>query len=193
MNKHHNGHTVSIGHGRAGFAKRIPSIDLSAAKKDKYNFPNYQSDLWNKKRAQVPTILIFLVAIVLAGFALFALLTFNKSFTSQSQPLSEMMQEIDFNKQYVLAQISVILNETESSCFSCSADEFKSRFQSVTQTKESRFLYEGAGNFYGRIRAGDFTITKTGETTTITIEQVFVQSQRRDNKIKRFFDINIEQ
>lgn len=143
------------------------------------------------RRSQVPTILIFLAAILLVILALFAQLTFKNNFKSQSQLLSEMMQEIKFNKQYVLTQSSLILKETENSCFSCSANEFKSRFQDLAASKKLSYFHEGAGNFYKKINEGDFTITKSNEAATLEIRQVFVQSQRGHNKIKRFFDIKL--
>jgi len=145
------------------------------------------------RKAQAPTILIFLAAIVLSVLTLFALLTFNNNFKSESLELSEMMQEVEFNKQYTIAQATLLLSQSKESCPTCSADQTKEKLQTLAKEKESTFLYEGTGNFYGRIRAGDFNITTTDKTTTLQIDQVFSQSQRGNNKIKRFFDITIQQ
>jgi hypothetical protein len=148
------------------------------------------------KKSQVATILLLLVALVLATTAWFAIASFNDKLISQSKEISEMMEEIIFNKDYVLEQTKLIGKIALSECQSCSPTQFKEIFIAISKEKETQFRYEGAGNFYAKIRndAPDneqFTITKHDNRFIIKIDKLFVESKIGENKIVRTYDLEL--
>jgi hypothetical protein len=150
--------------------------------------------LISNKKAQVPTILIFLVALLLSGLSLFAFITFKSNFKSQSETLSEMMREVEFNKQYIIAQTKIMGDEAFLDCINCSAEKFKEKLIEISDRTENQFRYEGTGNFYGKIRNKDkdFIVTEANNIYTISINSLIIESKREKNKIKRTFDLEIE-
>lgn len=139
------------------------------------------------KKAQTAIGLIPLVALLLGAAALLALLSFKGDFQSQSTLLSEMMEEIEFNHQYVLAQASLISKKSLKACPSCSSEQLKQTFKEISLETEQQYRHEEAGNFFGKIRNDEFEILDN----KLTINDLFIESQRGRNKIKRAFDIEI--
>jgi len=144
------------------------------------------------KKAQVPTILIFLVALFLSGLALIAFITFKSDFKSQSETLSEMLREVEFNEQYIIAQSNLIGKQALLQCSSCSADQFKDKFIEIATETENSFRYEGSGNFYGKIRNDqDLIVTEASNIYALEITGLTLESKRGENQIKRTFDLEL--
>ena len=139
------------------------------------------------KKAQLAIGWMPLIALALSALALIAMLTFKNDFHSQSSSISDMMAENSFNEQYVKAQASLLLKSSISECPSCSENELKQKLKTLAEEKEKQFNHVGTGNFYGKIRNNEFEITGK----TLLMNDLFVESKRGDNKIKRTFNLNI--
>jgi Tfp pilus assembly protein PilE len=143
------------------------------------------------KKAQVPTLIIFIVALVLAITTLFAMVSFNNNLTSQSKQLSEMMEEIIFNEKYIIEQAKLIAQGTLLNCPTCEAEQIKKKYKEDAGEREQLFRYGGAGNFYAKIRNDEFEIEKQDNLFILKIEDLFVESQIEANNLKRTFNLEL--
>ena len=132
------------------------------------------------------------MAIVLGIMALYTMITFNGSFDSKSKEFTDFMIEEEFNKQYVMEQAKLIFNESVIGCGECSADAFKQKIKENAGRREEINRYEGAGNFYGKLRSSEFEVENDREEFRFEIKDLFVKSERGYNKIQRNFDICFE-
>lgn len=141
------------------------------------------------KKAQIPTLLLPLMALILAAVALYSFVSFKDTMPPQSEFLSEMMQEIEFNEPYALAETKLIAKEAIQNCPSCSEEQLKNKMKDSAQWREEKFYREELGNFFGKLRNKEIAIENKENKITIKIESLFIQSNRGYNKIKRDFAI----
>jgi len=140
------------------------------------------------KRAQVPTILAFVIAIALSGAALFVMASFKGDLELQSQEISELMSEADFLEKYLAEQAKIITKETIDGCFACSDSELEEYLKTIAESHDLEV--PGQGNFYGEIRNNNFNFgIGQNQGTTLAVPNLFVISQRGENKITRNFNI----
>ncbi|MFH1425150.1 MAG: hypothetical protein ABIG28_00255 [archaeon] len=142
------------------------------------------------KKAQTPTILIFIVALLLCGLTLIAFLIFKSDFNSQSAILSEMMEEITFKEQYIKEQTKVIMAQAIQGCQECSPKDLAEKIKTTTDSYNLQLPDQG--NFFGKIREGDFILKRPGGTYILEIGNLFIQSSRGYNKITRPFNLCME-
>ena len=103
-----------------------------------------------------------------------------------------MIEEVEFSQQYIYTQARLFVRETLLSCASCSGEKLKEKFMVLAADKEENFRYSGAGNFYGKIRNGEFEIDREGEILKLEIDDLFVESASGYNKIRREFSLSVE-
>lgn len=120
---------------------------------------------------------------------LLVLLNFGDNLELKTSEISSVTQQIAFNYDYVLSTSKILAEKTAQNCSSCSPAEIKSEFQRLAAEKESLFRYEGAGNFYGKIRSGDFQIIEKDGEQFAQIQNLFVEAQSGQNSIKREFSL----
>ena len=144
------------------------------------------------KKAQTAIGLMPLIAIVMSIATLIAMYSFSEGLESKSAEISDLLENIELNHKYIQAQIELIAEQTAKECINCEAEQLKEKFISISSEKESLFRYEGAGNFYGKIRNGEFEIEEIEGKYFLKIEDLFVESQNGYNKIKRNFDVEVE-
>lgn len=140
------------------------------------------------RKADVPTLLIPFVAIAICLAALFAFATFNNTLEGQSEQFAQLTGNIIFNENYIKAQAKLILDETLEKCPNCEENQLKEKFIELTKQKEEIFRYPPAENFYGKVFREEFNITNEG----LLIENIFTEEKVGNNKIKRTFNITIE-
>ena len=146
------------------------------------------------KKAQIAEVLLFFLGVALAGMALYLMATFPDDLKSHSKELTEVTNEIEFNQQYVLEQTKLIAKE---SIGSVSTEQLEIKFKNNAAKREEIFRYQGAGNFYAKIRnykteAPTFTFIKQAMDYKLEIPNLFIQSERGANKIIRNFDLCME-
>jgi uncharacterized membrane protein YgaE (UPF0421/DUF939 family) len=143
------------------------------------------------KKAQVATIMLFLVAIGLSLTAWFTMVSFDNTLQEVSKNFSELTSDITFKENYIKEQSKLIGKETLSSCTQCSPEQFKQKLIEISTEKENLFRYEGAGNFYAKIRNEEFEITKQDTSFSLKIKDLFVESQQGSHKVKRNFRLEL--
>lgn len=140
-------------------------------------------------RSQLANILLPLASLALVAASLYTLLTFSNAFSSNDADINSMIQELNFNEKYVLAQTELLVKKTLSSCLNCSPENFKSKLKEESLRAENLFRFEGSGNLYGKIRNSEFYVEKSEEQFMVKIPGLFVFSERGFNKLTRNFDL----
>ncbi len=145
------------------------------------------------KKAQIPTILLPWVAIALSVVALYSMASFSGILASQSESISIMLNEVQFNELYVKEQVKLIGKETILSCQLCDSDALKTKFKEIASGREGLFRYKGAGDFYSKTRNSNFKIEILNNVNyKIIFEDLFVSSEEGENKIRRNFNLCME-
>ena len=137
------------------------------------------------KRGNVALGILFFAGVFLMVSSLFVFLTASGNFESSSNELSEMMFEIDFAERYVIENSKVVGREAIKS-------DGNPRDNFIEGMAERDLRFVGAGNFFGKIRTGDFVFKEQDEGYILEIRDVFVIAEKENNKIRRNFDILIE-
>jgi hypothetical protein len=154
--------------------------------------PNNARYHMNKKASNEIAIFSFvLAALLICGVTLEVMISFSNNFNSHEQQINEVLTEVQFNHQYVIAQAKLIGQSTLAKCPSCPSEQLKQKFKEITEQTENEFRYEKAGNFYGKIRTNDFNITQENGKYVLKIPGLFVESENGFNKIRRNFDLNM--
>ena len=137
------------------------------------------------RKGHIPTYLLILIAIALSIGALFAFASFSNKEEIRAQELAEIMAEVNFGQNYALKSAELIgAGAIEN------GGEMKEQFMIIAAERELRI--ESAGNFFGKIRSGDFSFTKDGKEYILRVNGLFAQSERGLNKVRRDFDIVIK-
>ena len=102
------------------------------------------------------------------------------------------MADTDFAEQYVLKSgerfaFEAVNCDGEVYGVEICSKGLKERFMKIAESRDVK--YSGAGNFFGRIRAGDFIFEETAKGYKLEIKEVFVIAKRGDNEVVRRFDI----
>lgn len=143
------------------------------------------------KKSQVAIIAFVLAAFLIAGIPIYNELTFSNNFNSHEQELNSVLTNVQFNKNYIISEAKLIGEETLLKCPSCSVEQLKQKFKEIANQTETNFRYDGAGNFYGKIRNNEFNIVQENGKYLLKIPGLFVESESGFNKIRKNFDLNI--
>lgn len=148
------------------------------------------------RRGHLPTILLLFAALILTMFAIVSFLNFKGETTSLSENMVSTWKSLDFKQRYVSESLNLLINEALQK--SVGADNFGNSYLDIDKFKEE-FILEAAerdrldpdltGNFFGKIRNGDFTLENDDEAYILTFEDLFVKSILTKNEIKRHFDL----
>ena len=138
------------------------------------------------KKGDLPTTMLIPVTLILVVLALFSFLTFNRAVDTASGEISEVMQEVAFSEQYV----QTIAQSTFDEVVASGAESMKAAYQQRIAAQDLELA--GLGNFFGKIRTGDFTIEKQNDgTVVLNTHGLFVQSVRGLHKLRREFDLEL--
>lgn len=135
------------------------------------------------KKGDVPTILLFIIALVLAVYSLFVFITFDRGFGGNSKLLSDMIIEAEFYKQYAKESAKLIVEQSEGDVGKM-ADIAAARGE----------IFEFPGNFFAKMRNKEFQL----DNNILRVSGLFVKSERTNektgykNEIKRNFDLCME-
>ncbi len=135
------------------------------------------------KKGDILMTLTVPATLVLVIYALFSFYSFNMNLQSSSQSVSDMVEELHFSESYVNALVEFVANEGVQS----GADDLKKDFQIRIATHDLQM--DGVGNFFGKIRTGDFVLEERPEGVSLEVRGLFVQSTRGANSMKRVFDV----
>ncbi|MBU0760875.1 MAG: hypothetical protein KJ600_02230 [Nanoarchaeota archaeon] len=141
-------------------------------------------------RGQIALTLLPFIALALSGLLILAFVTFNSDLDFKSSEFAETTSEIMFNQNYVTAQARFIFKESVETCPACSPKNLNTKFKDVADSKDLRF--PGSGNFFAKLRNGNFTLSEKNSFRVLEIQDLFVQSEVGANKIVRNFNICFE-
>jgi len=134
------------------------------------------------KRGHIPTILLFVVAIVVCGFALFSFVSFDRSFDDSSDAFSVMMGKVDFIQEYIMMRAGFI-----GTLAIQSGDDFEGEFQRLAV--ENDFDFEDADVFFKKIEDGDFSFVNVEGEYSLEIRDLVIEVEVDGNVVKRKFDV----
>ena len=128
------------------------------------------------RRGQTAMILLFLVALVLIGMALFSFFGFDSNFGENSEDLSLIISEIDFAEKYVMKKAEVI-----------GAKVIKESRDFAEIAKSEDYGIGFSGNFFDR----DVKFEQDGGNYVLEMVDMEIISEKGENSIKRSFDLKI--
>ncbi len=135
------------------------------------------------RKGDVPMTLTIPVTLVLVIYALFSFYSFNTNFSLSSQTVSDMVEELHFSLDYVTVLAVIVANESVHS----GTNDLKKDFQMRIASHDLQM--DGVGNFFGKIRTGDFMFEEKDGKILLEIKGLFVKSVRGANEMKREFEI----
>ena len=135
------------------------------------------------RKGDVPTALVIPVTLILVILALFYFFSFNTNVQSSSKDVAEVIASMHFYHAYVHTLALTVANETLLS----GAGDLKKEYQQRIAARD--FALEGTGNFFGKIRAGDFVFEEKEGKIVLELKGLFVQASRGHNNMKREFDV----
>jgi len=143
---------------------------------------------WNRK-GQIPTILLFIVALVLSAATLFSFAGFKGDFSEKSQELFETSQALEFREQYIIGLVKFFGEDSIKQ-----GGDIRSNFEKFAVENEKLKTYKETGNFYKKIRDDQFTFEKNLSTGfyELEIKDLFLISEVEKNRIKRNFGLKME-
>ncbi|MBX4196462.1 hypothetical protein KW805_02660 [Candidatus Pacearchaeota archaeon] len=141
------------------------------------------------RRGDVPMIALVVAALFLS---VVALLMFSSQGTSQQHKFVEytsLFSEIDFNRQYVISSADIITHESALACKACSPDAFKAAFMNSAASHDTSVGLKG--NFFGKIRTGDFEVQQTAAGYVLVLHDLFISAESGTNSIIEHFDLTL--
>ena len=140
------------------------------------------------KRGDVSTILLFVVAFALVLSSLYVFVSFNGKFES-SRNLTEMTSESDLSYKYVITEAELIGKDAVlGRVADCTQGDITQRFSCVADKREKLSI---AGNFFGKIRNGEFSFVPSGGNYVLKISGLTVKTSRGASSIEKNFDLEI--
>ena len=144
-----------------------------------------------KKKAQLQFGLLFIIAILVPMALLISYSSSNSSSSAEMGKINNIVSEVAFNEKYVVSQARIIAKQASKECENCDAEELKQKYKEIAAETEALFRYEGAGNFYAKLRNDEFTIEEISGKKTIIITGLFVETESGYNKLRREFNLEI--
>lgn len=135
------------------------------------------------KRGDIPTTLVIPVTLVLIILALFSFLNFNTHIQTGSLEIAQMVDSVQFHEGYVKVLAVSVARETVLS----GASDLKSEYQKRIAARDLHL--DDAGNFFGKIRTGDFMFEEKEGKVFFEVRGLFVQSTQGANSMKRVFEV----
>ena len=139
------------------------------------------------KKGSVPFVLLFFLALLLVVSSLFAFRSSSEEIIKTPQEFSNLQEKVHVNYNVILME-SVIIAEQ---AVEINKGNLKSDYKDIAAIHET-YYKDISGNFFGRIRNGDFIFEKRGEEYYFEVNDVFIEGFEGDSKIKRHFSIAFE-
>ena len=148
------------------------------------------------RRGQIPTILLFITALVLSAATLFSFTSFKGGLDINSKVYADMLGDGEYRERFAIEEAKFLGRSAI-----ISGGDVRAKFKELANKSVERARFEGAGNFYKQIRDDTannptFTFEKKTEggkeVYILEIKDLFVISERGKNSIKRNFNLKIE-
>jgi hypothetical protein len=145
------------------------------------------------RKGHVPTLLLFVVALVLCIAAWFSFLTFSDDIGQQSRELQAFSDNVAFERTYSDNAVRDLVVSAAREAASEEGAGYETRFASALAVRVERFgaLREIQGNALGLMRNKAYTLEQDGTEYVFKMPGVFVQMGSGVNKIVQRFDIEV--
>ncbi len=143
------------------------------------------------KRGDLPTILLFVAALVLYSAALFSFISFNDNFAENSEERGEIISNINFYESYIFAQIKLIAEEIISEGGLIRENiGLKDRFKEIAS--ERNLEIQDMENYYGKIIRGEFDFARDANKYWFEIRDLKLRAERGASFIERTVSYKID-
>jgi hypothetical protein len=115
----------------------------------------------------------------------FYFISFNSLIGDKSKDMGGVLEGVEFNQRYIFAEAELFAQQSI-----IRGGDLKENFKSFAQASD--FGVQSFGNFYGKIRNGEFEIKTDNGGYVLEIKNLFIVSRRGMNEIKRNFNVTIE-
>jgi len=136
------------------------------------------------KKGNIPTFMLLIASVVLVTIALSTFASFKNDLKSNSGEFFETVNQVNFINEYVEKvfddSVDKAIEESNGDDFNA---EFRKNFERIVDEKNLKL--KGSGNFFGKVRNGDYILDKD----KIIVENVFVKSNVGNNEIIRNFNL----
>jgi len=137
------------------------------------------------RRGYAPYMVLLVSTLVLAILAGVSFLSFGGKASNLSSETGLMISEVDFYEDYVLESVVLIVSNAVSR-----GGDVKDNMEEIT--RERKFGVEEVGDFFGKIRTGDFELYESDGGKILEIKNIVVSSKVGESEIKRTFDLGID-
>ena len=142
------------------------------------------------RRGHVPTLLVFIVALVLALTAWYTFLTFKSGVATPSDELGNVIYNLDFSQIYIEKVFTdSVVKGIETSNKADFENSFKTEFEKVVADRDLRL--DQGGNFFAKIRNKDYKMSVDHNVHVLTVENVSIFSSKGNNEAHRNFNLSI--
>lgn len=138
------------------------------------------------KRGNIGTWLLFFIALILVGVALFSFSTFENGLSARKLYFSVLINQIDFATAYNEYIFNEIAREAFVGTDDFDEEKFREEFERVAKERD---LNDGiADNLFEKIEKGDYLVNDR----EIVVRGVVVRAETSANYLKREFDLKRE-
>lgn len=146
-----------------------------------------------KRKGHTPTLLLFVVALVLCIAAWFSFLTFSDDIGQQSKEFQTFSDNVAFERTYADNAVRDLVTSAAREAVLGGDSGYEMRFASALAARVDRFgtFREVHGNFLGLMRNKAYTLERDGADYVFKMPGVFVQMESGVNKVIKRFDIEV--
>src|SRR3989338_1286966 len=138
------------------------------------------------RKGDLPTILVFIVALVLVISSLVIFVGFKGGHEALSSEFSSAVSELIFYRDYVYYAVSVMTNKAAALADDKNfAADFRTKLREIAVRS---YVFEGAEDFISKIKKDEFTVSKDEFTVSkdgviyiLRVENVLVEAGRGGN------------
>lgn len=146
-----------------------------------------------RRKGHTPTLLLFVVALVLCIAAWFSFLTFSDDIGQQSRELQAFADNVAFERTYADNAVRYLVVSAAREAAVGGEIGYEMRFASALATRAEKFgtLREVQGNVLGLVRTKAYTLERDGTGYVFKLPGIFVQRESGANKVVQRFDIEV--
>ena len=142
------------------------------------------------KKGHVPTILLFIIALVLILTAWFTFFTIKSDIGERANEIAKLVGDLEFDERYVFA---VFERSIDKAIDKADKDNFKQSFEDnfVDIIGKVESVSDVSGNFFEKVGKKEYALTPEDDEYTLIIEDVFISSHVGKNEIERPLSLSV--
>ena len=135
------------------------------------------------KGGQIPILMLFVVTIILVITALMSFATFDRNFDENPILVSKTIAKVQFGEEYITSSAKIIASEAIKD----KGSDLNVKFKEIASLRDLQI--QESGNFFGKVRNGEFSFENIGGEYKLNVSGLFVQAGYGNNQITRKFDL----